>query len=374
MRYRGVPWLALVAGLMLAVAGCGGSDEGSTAKPKATVAAGESGKMLGPNGEESTPAKDVQLTPEEEAKVKEGNYTAALVWHEDSTFTRALGLGIKKRLTELGVEVIATTDATFNAGKQRNDVESVMARKPDVIFSIPVDPTTAAAAYRPAVEAGTKLVFLSNTPQGFEYGKDYVGVVSGDQIETGDRTAKLLGDALGGKGKVGVIFHDAKFFITNQRDAAFRDALERMYPDIEIAAEAGFESPDRVAEVARGMLTRNPDLDGIYTTWAEPGQGVLSALRDVGRSDKVKLATVDLSEAVALDMAKGGATVGLTADDLVEAGRTMANVGGYGLVGKAGPKFAVAPSLAITKDNLLEAWKQAYGEDAPASVKKALGQ
>lgn len=371
MRNRSIGILAAAAGLALGLGACGGDEPAE--QPAATVSAGESGRMLGPNGEESTPAADVKLTDDEIAEIREGGYTAALVWHEDSTFTRALGLGIEKRLSELGVEVIATTDAEFNAGKQRNDVESVMARKPDVIFTIPVDPTTAAAAYRPAVRAGTKLVFLSNTPKGYTYGKEYVGVVSVDQIETGDHTAKLLGDALGGKGKVGVIFHDAEFFITNQRDAAFRDALGRMYPDIEIAAESGFESPDRVADVARGMLTRNPDLDAIYTTWAEPGQGVLSAIRETGRND-VKLVTVDLSEPVALDMAKGGSTVGLAADDLVEAGRTMANVAGYGLVGKKAPRFAVAPTLAITRDNLLDAWQQAYGSPAPEAVQEAVGE
>ena len=37
-----------------------------------------------------------------------------------------------------------------------------------------------AEAFRPAVEAGVQLVFLSNVPEGYVHGTDYVGVVTDD--------------------------------------------------------------------------------------------------------------------------------------------------------------------------------------------------
>ena len=56
------------------------------------------------------------------------------------------------------------------------------------------------------------------------------------------------------------------------------------------------------------MLVQHPDLDGIYVTWAEPADGVLSALRSSGNT-KTKIVTLDLAEPVALDMVKDGNVV-----------------------------------------------------------------
>jgi ribose transport system substrate-binding protein len=368
--------VALLAGLMLA--GCGGGDdEGSgeaATQTQETVAAGQSGRMLGPNGEESTPAADVELTDEDIDKIKEGNYTAAVVWHEYGTdFPRALTRGLREGLKELNIDLISVTSAEFDAAKQANNVESVLGRHPDVIFSIPIDPVTSAPAFRKALGEGTKLVFLSNVPKGFKHGKDYVGIVSSDQISTGNNAAKVMGEALDGKGKIGVIFHDADFFITNQRDNAFRAALERDYPDIEIAAESGFEDPARVESIASAMITRNPDLDGIYTTWAAPAEGALAAIREAGRDD-IKLVTVDLSGPLAVDMANDGPTAGMASDKVFEAGKVWAKVAGLGLLGKQGPAFAVVDTIAVTKDNLLDAWEESYGAPAPKAVKEAMGE
>ena len=35
---------------------------------------------LGPTGAAAAPASDIKLTPEEEAKIRDGHYTAALLW------------------------------------------------------------------------------------------------------------------------------------------------------------------------------------------------------------------------------------------------------------------------------------------------------
>jgi len=36
---------------------------------------------------------------------------------------------------------------------------------------------------------------------------------------------------------VGYIFHDASYYVTNQRDQAFKTVIEQCFPDIEIVAE-----------------------------------------------------------------------------------------------------------------------------------------
>ena len=62
-----------------------------------------------------------------------------------------------------GVEVIGATDAKFNVGQQISDLEQMIARKPDVIFSIPIDPKSESEAYKKAQAGRTASNSSSST-------------------------------------------------------------------------------------------------------------------------------------------------------------------------------------------------------------------
>ena len=324
----------------------------------------------GPNGETAASYQDVTLTPEEVEQVRQGGYTAALVMHTSSAWSRAVEQGAIDAFGELGIEVIAQTDAGMDPAKQQSDAETVMAREPDIILTLPIDPVQAAAAFRPAVEAGTKLVFIDNPAEGYEQGTDYVGIVTGDHFALGQACAEMLADATGGQGQVGYIFHDADFYVTNQRDQAFKRVVEERYPDMEIVAEQGMADPADGESIAAAMLTRNPEITAFYVPWAEPAEGVLAALRAAGRDD-VSVVTIDLDTTVALDMALDGSVVGIAADAPYAIGYTLALEGAYGVLGKEAPPFTIVPTIKVTKDNLAEGWEASLQEEPPAEILEA---
>ena len=183
----------------------------------------------------------------------------------------------------------------------------------------------------------------------------------------GKLAADELAKSIGRNGKVGYLFHDANYYVTNQRDQAFKTTIEKNYPDIKIVTEQGISDPARAEELANAMLVKNPDLDGIYVTWAEPADGVLTALRASGNTH-TKVVTLDLSEPVALDMVNGGNVVGLVADKAYELGRAMAAAGMKSLLGQETPEFIVAPALTVTKENVAQGWRDSLNRDAPQSV------
>ena len=328
------------------------------------------GQTTGPNGETATPASLLSLTDADKAKLKEGKHTAALLWHTSSDFVTAVTAGATDAFKEMGVEVVATTDAGFDAAKQKSDVETVLAKKPSVILALPLDPVTSAEAFKPAIASGTKLVLLSNQPKDFVAGRDYVAIVTDDLFQMGKQAADALAKALGDKGKLAWIFHDAAYYVTNQRDNAFKDTIKADHPGMEIVAEQGITDPARAEELASALLLQHPDLDGIYVTWAEPAEGVLSALRSSGNTT-TKVVTLDLSEPVALDMVKGGNVAAIVADQAYALGAAMATAGAYGLLGRQAPPFIVAPALTVTKANVAEAWQTSLHRDAPKSVLEA---
>jgi len=324
-------------------------------------------ETTGPNGEKAVPSSTLTLEQAEIEKLKTGKYTAALLWHTSSDFVTAVTAGATDAFNNYGIKVVATTDAGFDAARQKNDVETIMAKKPSAILILPLDPVTSAEALRPALEAGTKIVLLSNQPKGFVHGKDYVSIVTDDLFQMGKQAADALAEALGKKGKVAWIFHDAQYYVTNQRDNAFKTTIQSNYKDMQIVTEQGLADPARAEEIAQALLLKQPDIDGIYVTWAEPAEGVLAALRGAGNT-KAKIVTLDLSEPIALDMVKGGNVAGIVADKAYELGRAMATAAAYGLLGKEAPPFVVAPALTVTKANVVEGWMESLHREAPKTV------
>jgi ribose transport system substrate-binding protein len=332
----------------------------------------------GPSGESPTAASEVTLSDEELAEVQGMGATAAIVMHySGDDWSAAQIAGLRDQFERMGIEVIAETNADFQPETQVSNIETILARNPSIIVSIPTDPVATAAAYRQAVDQGVQIVFMDNVPQGFTPGEDYVSVVSADNYGNGVASAHLMAEALGGEGQVGIVFHAADFFVTRQRYDAFKATIEENYPNIEIVEEQGIAGPDFAGEadqVASAMLTRNAELDGIWAVWDVPAEGVINAIRTAGRENDVVVTTIDLGQNVAISLAQDGIVKGLGAQRPFDQGVTEALLAGYGLLGKEAPPFVALPALPVTRENVLEAWQEVYHQDPPAALQEAAGQ
>jgi ribose transport system substrate-binding protein len=329
----------------------------------------------GPNGETPSPASSVTLTPEEIAKIKGLKAKAAIVMHyAGNDWALAQVAGLKEQFGKMGIEVISVTDAGFKPEKQVADIETILAQKPQIIVSIPTDPISTASAYKKAADAGVKLVFMDNVPKGLEAGKEYISVVSADNYGNGVAAAHLMAKALKGKGQIGLVFHAADFFVTRQRLDGFKKTIAENYPEIKIVAEQGIGGPDFSGDgdkAASALLTSNRKLNGIWAVWDVPAEGVISAARSAGKDDLV-ITTCDLGLNVAIDMAQDGFIKGLGAQRPFDQGTTEALLAGYGLLGKEAPAYIALPALPVTRDNLLQAWKDVYHAEAPDTVKSSM--
>lgn len=330
----------------------------------------------GPFGEKPTSPSEVTLTPDEIAKVKAMNASAAIVMHIQGDWTKAQVAGQTATFNELGIKVIASTNGEGKTEKQVADIETVLVQKPSCVVSIPWSPGDEVAAYRKIVDAGAKLVFADNAIPGFKAGTDYVGTVSADNWGNGVASAHLMAKALKAKngdyaGKIGVVWFDIDFFVTNQRRDAFRETIKTNYPGIQIVEDQGFPAgPDLAGgagTVASAMLTRNPTLDGIWAVWDQPAEGVSAAARTAGRNDLI-ITTEDLSLVSAIAIKKGDFIYGLGAQRPYDQGVNEAKLCAYGLLGKTAPPYVALNALPVTKDNVLQAWKDVYHTDPPAEL------
>ena len=361
---------------------CGGGGTGGTSSagrgpdPKAALAQLAAGKVYstGPHGEQAASAKDISLTTDEVAKVKAMHATAAICLHYGGNdWSTAQVDGQKARMAELGITLLAVTDANFKPEQQVSDVETVLVRKPSIIISIPTDPVATAAAYKRAADQGVKLVFMDNVPNGLTAGKDYVSDVSADNYGNGVAAAYIMADVLNRTGKIGTVFHAADFFVTKERYQGFKDTVTSNYPDIKIVEEQGIAGPDFAGDAqkaAAAMLTKHPDMNAIWAVWDVPAQGVIAAARAANRKD-LAIVTEDLGLTAAVSIASKDYIRGLGAQRPFDQGVTEVNLAAYGLLGKQAPPYVALTALPVTRDNVLQAWQTVYHVAAPSDVQTA---
>ena len=325
----------------------------------------------GPNGEAAAAASSLKFTPAELVKLKGMKATAAIALHLTSDWTSGQLAGLTKRFNELGIKIIGTTQADFKADEQISQIQTLMAKKPNILVSIPVDGQAEATAYKAVAAAGTKIVFMDNVVPGMKAGTDYVAVVSADNYANGAASAFLLGKALNGKGTIATIHHAADFWVTKQRWNGFRNTIKRSFPGIKIVADKGISGPDFAGDAqaaANAILTKYPNISAIWGVWDTPAEGILAALRAAGNTS-TKIATEDLGENVAISLAKGGPVVGLGAQRPYDAGVAEANLAAYSLLGKKAPIYVAMPALAVDHENVLASWTAVYHTAPPAQLK-----
>ena len=371
MKPRNFALMVVIAALLFG----GLAAFGQGVDPKAALAE-MAGKVFskGPHGEDPSPASVVTLSQSELQKIKSMSATAAIVLHYGGNdWSTAQTEGLKYEFAKLGVKVIAVTDAQFKPEKQVSDIETVLARKPSIIVSIPTDPVATADAYKRAAARGVKLVFMDNVPSGLVQGKDYVSVVSADNYGNGIASAHLLALALKGTGKIGLIFHGADFFVTRQRYEGFKTTIQKDYPNITILAEQGIVGPDFAGDAekaASAFLTKYTDMQAIWAVWDVPAEGVVAAARSAQRNDLI-VATEDLGLNAAINMAQGGIIHCLGAQRPFDQGVTEAMLAAYGLLNKKAPAYVALSALPVMRDNVLQAWKDVYHQDPPKDLAQA---
>jgi len=325
----------------------------------------------GPGGESPTDYTKVVLSRAEMDAVKKAEYKVAILMHESSDWVNAVIAGARSMSADLNMKVVAVTDAGQDPNKQRTDIETTLALNPDIIITLVLDPVSGSVALQQAVNKGVKVVLISNLPSNFTHGKDYVGIVTDDLFQMGKSVANMIGEYLQGKGEVALMFHDANYYVTNQRDQAVEAVLRRDYPNIKIVAKRGIVNANDSETLASAILTQYPNVNAIYAPWDVLAEGVVAAARTTGNKN-VGVFTMDLGANNVMDMVKGGSMKGVVADLPFVLGETLIKMGALSMIGKETPAFVTVPAISITKENINEAWKQSLNRDLPSEIAQAL--
>lgn len=88
------------------------------------------------------------------------------------------------------------------------------------------------------------------------------------------------------------------------------------------------------------------------------------------RGADVPVTTVDLGREVAIDMAGGGRTVGIAAQQPYAQGLAVAQTTILSLLGLPVPGWTALPGVSVTTSNLVESYQMVWNTEAPDEVLK----
>ena len=326
----------------------------------------------GPFGEKAESAEVLELTELEKEQIRGQKYTAAISFHyTGKAWMQLIEKGIKKIFEELGISIIAVTDAHFEASMQCKQLESIRFLSPDLLIAIPVDNQDTAKAFQEVVQSDTRLVLITNIPDGLAVG-DYVSCVSVNEYSHGRNMGQGLGKYMVRHGLkyVGIVRHgNQHFYATRQRDNAAEQVLSEEFPELQICGEINFQS--ELYKKTKEFVRHHSEVEAFYVSWDGPALEVLRALTELDRMD-VAVVTGDLDYSIALNMAKGGMVKTLSAQCPYEQGEAIALAAANALLGKQTPSFIGIEPVLVTPENLLKTWSDIFKENPPMELRRAI--
>jgi ribose transport system substrate-binding protein len=323
---------------------------------------------LGPHGEFAASVDQLEIPAEKATAARRRDYTVALVLHTTQSDWSKLQIeGVRATLETFNATVLEVIDCDFQAQRQTEALASLIERRPDAIISIPVDNALTADAHRRVSDAGIKLVLMDNVPLGMLPATDYVSVVSADNFGNGEAAAKILSNHVPVGGSVGIIGFKLDFFVTNEREIAFRKAMRERRPDVTLR-QAEFSSVGQAASVALDLAS-NQELHGLFVAWDQPAIEVARALNGIGRD--IPMTTIDLGNEAAFEIARGDLIKGVGAQQPYDQGVAEALVAIMALVGQESPPWVALAGLSVTRANVLEAYEAVWHAPAPRELHTA---
>lgn len=324
------------------------------------------------DGVKPTAYEEFGWTDDQITSIKDAGLTVGLVMHTGGeSFSNAVISGVTKAAEELGVEIVAQTDAQWDAAQQSTNLESVLAKNPDIVILCQIDVEAMTDQLKEAAANGTKFVFFDNINASLTE-DDYVSLVTTDTYAAGVECAKDMAAELGGSGRIAMFTWSAPNLGNRARSQGFRDYIETNFPEIEIVTEEFYDDASDCAALADAVFAKYPDLDGAFGQWDIPLEGVISSAQGNDIGEEFVGTCVDLGYNVARIMAEDGMCKGIGAQQPYKDGYYSLYAGALACVGEEVPKMILIDLVNVTKANLEESWPIIYDEPLPDDIQSLL--
>ncbi|HOE13168.1 MAG TPA: substrate-binding domain-containing protein [bacterium] len=199
-------------------------------------------------------------------------------------FWQTVHAGAKTAGQELGVEILwqgPQTETQYE--RQVNIVQDFITAQVDGIVLAPQDADALVPVIEQVDAAGIPLVLFdsgANTDK-------YASFVATDNYKGGQEAARTMASLLPNGGRVIIILVAPGSASTTEREKGFEDTIKQEFPNIQIVdKQYGYSDREKSRAVTEDLLTKYPDVEGVYGPNESSTFGALLALRAQGYAGK----------------------------------------------------------------------------------------
>jgi ABC-type sugar transport system substrate-binding protein len=187
---------------------------------------------------------------------------------------------VTKNAETAGLDLLPVTNANADAGRQITDVRNLLSQAAKGLIVVPVDSDAIIPALNSAKEKNVPVVTIDLGPAGGTVAM----IVRADNSRMGEEACKVMGKAVGGKGKVLSLLGDQASINGRDRTTGFNDCMKAEFPDIEIIEQPTYWKTEEATAAAQTVVGATPDLAGIYMqSDSVMLAGVLNVLKSAGK-------------------------------------------------------------------------------------------
>lgn len=201
--------------------------------------------------------------------------------------------GAEAAADEAGAEILwQGPSKETEVERQINIVQDMISSQVDGLVLAACDENALIPMVERATDAGIPVITIdsgvaSDVPLSF---------VATDNVEGAKMAARTLAGLIGESGNVGLIPFIKGAATSNMREEGFLEGI-KAFPDINVSATLYCQSDvAKAMEVTQDMLTRTPDLKGIFATNEPAAIGAAQAIKAADKKGTVKVVAFDAAE------------------------------------------------------------------------------
>ncbi|WP_068110468.1 sugar ABC transporter substrate-binding protein [Tropicimonas marinistellae] len=271
-------------------------------------------------------------------------------------FWGAMGEGVEAGATEAGVPYfVQAVESDQAVENQLNVCNTMLERNPVALVTAAINSTNLLPCLKAAQEAGIKVVDLDGNldPAILEQeGIDITFSIGSDNVKAGGQGAEYMVEVLGADATGPVlVIEGLSGNVTGQKRAqGFADKLAELAPGLEIVASLpGDWDRGKAATITNDILTRNPDLKGIFAANDGMALGAVESVYAAGKGGDVVIIGVDGNSDAVKSIGQGRLTASVAQLPYLVGKQALENVKTV-VEGGSVEGHITVPTLVLTKE------------------------
>jgi ribose transport system substrate-binding protein len=181
-------------------------------------------------------------------------------------------------------------------------LSAVMQRHPQGLVLAPFDPNAFIQPVQQAMQSGVPVV----TVDGSLAKPVEVQNIRTNNVAAGHLAADALAKAIGGQGKVLIVALSPGVTANTERATGFAAEIKAKYPKISLLPiQYPGGDANKASQDVSAAIQANPDLKGVYTTYAIASNAAASSILAAGKRGKIKLVAYDADPKEVSDLKSG---------------------------------------------------------------------